>query len=53
MGNCGYYSTFIYMYAEITKPMYAPFVNFDWPRSASKLWSSLRQPLYHNLSYGL
>ena len=36
MGHCGYYRQFIYMYAAITKPMYALLVVFDWTDECEK-----------------
>ena len=30
MGHCGYYRRFIYMYAEIARPMYALLIVFEW-----------------------
>ena len=45
MGHCGYYRRFIYMYAEIAKPLYALLVKFIWTEECEESFQKLKQAL--------
>ena len=45
MGHCGYYCRFIYMYAEIARPLYALLVKFIWREECEESFEKLKQAL--------
>ena len=45
MGHCGYYRRFIYMYAEIARPLYALLVEFNWTDKCEDSFEKLKQAL--------
>ena len=45
MGHCGYYRRFIYMYAEVAKPLYALLVIFEWTLECENSFHKLKQAL--------
>ena len=45
MGHCGYYRRFIYMYAEIARPMYALLVVFEWTPECKISFEKLKKAL--------
>ena len=45
MGYCGYYCRFIYMYAEIARPLYALLVEFLWTEECKDSFEKLKQAL--------
>ena len=45
MGHCGYYRRFIYMYAEIARPLYALLVEFNWTEECKDSFEKLKQAL--------
>ena len=45
MGHCGYYRRFIYLYAEIAKPLYALLVVFEWTEDCEEAFGKLKQAL--------
>ena len=45
MGHCGYYRRFIYMYAEIARPLYALLVEFVWTDECEDSFEKLKQAL--------
>ena len=45
MGHCGYYRRFIYMYAEIARPLYALLVVFEWTPECGASFEKLKQAL--------
>ena len=42
MGHCGYYRRFIYMYADIVRPLYALLVVFEWTEECEKSFEKLK-----------
>ena len=45
MGHCGYYRRFIYMYAEIARPMHALLVVFEWTPECGISFEKLKKAL--------
>ena len=45
MGDCGYYHRFIYMYAEVAKPLYALLVKFISTEECKESFQKLKQAL--------
>ena len=45
MGHCGYYRRFIYMYAEVAKPLYALLIIFEWTEECEESSHKLKQAL--------
>ena len=45
MGHCGYYRRFIYMYAEIARPMYALLIVFEWTEDCENAFEKLKLAL--------
>ena len=45
MGHCGYYCRFIYMYAIITKPLYALLIVFEWTHECEEAFEKLKKAL--------
>ena len=45
MGHCGYYRRFIYMYADVAKPLYALLVVFEWTNECKKSFLKLKKAL--------
>ncbi|MCO5577322.1 hypothetical protein L7F22_031150 [Adiantum nelumboides] len=45
MGHCGYYRRFIYMYAEIARPLYGLLVNFEWTPDCTSSFEKLKKAL--------
>ena len=45
MGHCGYYRRFIYMYAEVAKPLYALHIIFEWTEECEESFHKLKQAL--------
>ena len=45
MGHCGYYRRFIYMYAEVAKPLYALLIIFEWTEECEESFHKLKQAL--------
>ena len=45
MGHCGYYRRFIYLYAEIARPMYALLVVFEWTEDCENAYEKLKLAL--------
>ena len=45
MGHCGYYRRFIYMYAEIAKPLYGLLIIFEWKEDCEESFQKLKQAL--------
>ena len=45
MGHCGYYRRFIYMYAEIAKPMYGLLIVFEWTEDCETSFQKLKTAL--------
>ena len=45
MGHCGYYRRFIYMYADIARPLYALLVVFEWTEECKQSFEKLKQDL--------
>ena len=42
MGHCGYYRRFIYMYAEVARPMYALLIVFEWTDACEQAYEKLK-----------
>ncbi len=45
MGHCGYYRRFIYMYADVAKPLYALLVVFEWTDECEESFLKLKKAL--------
>lgn len=45
MGHCGYYRRFIYMYADIARPLYALLVVFEWTDECELSFEKLKKAL--------
>lgn len=45
MGHCGYYRRFIFMYAEVAKPLYALLVEFEWTEECEESFLKLKKAL--------
>ena len=45
MGHCGYYRRFIYMYAEIARPLYALLIVFEWSDDCEQSFQKLKNAL--------
>ena len=45
MGHCGYYRRFIYMYADIARPLFALLVVFEWTDKCEVAYEKLKQAL--------
>ena len=45
MGHCGYYRRFIYMYADVARPLYALLVVFEWTEECEKSFQKLKNAL--------
>ena len=45
MGHCGYYRRFIFMYAEIAKPLYGLLVVFEWTEECEESYQLLKKAL--------
>ena len=45
MGHCGYYRRFIYMYAEVAKPLYALLIEFEWTEECEESFQKLKKAL--------
>ena len=45
MGHCGYYRRFIYMYAEIARPLYGLLVVFVWTEECEESFEKLKKAL--------
>ena len=45
MGHCGYYRTFIYMYAVIAKLLYALITEFNWTEQCEQSFNKLKECL--------
>ena len=49
MGHCGYYRRFIYMYAEVARPLYALLVVFEWRDECEQTFQKLKKALILSL----
>ena len=45
MGHCGYYRRFIYMYADVARPLYALLIVFEWTDECEESFQKLKQAL--------
>ena len=45
MGHCGYYRRFIYMYAEVARPLYALLIVFEWSEDCEQAFKKLMNAL--------
>ena len=42
MGHCGYYCRFIYMYADVARPLYALLIVFEWTKECEEDFQKLK-----------
>ena len=45
MGHCSYYRRFIYMYANVARPLYALLIVFEWTDECEEAFQKLKQAL--------
>ena len=45
MGHCGYYCRFIYMYADVARPLYALLIVFEWTDECEEAFQKLKNAL--------
>ena len=45
MEHCGYYRRFIYMYADVARPLYALLIVFEWTNECEEDFEKLKQAL--------
>ena len=45
MGHYGYYRRFIYMYANVARPLYALLIVFEWTNECKEAFQKLKQAL--------
>ena len=45
MGHCGYYRRFIYMYADVARPLYALLIVFEWSEECEVAFQKLKNAL--------
>ena len=45
MGHCGYYLRFIYMYADVARPLYAHSIVFEWTNKCEQAFQKLKNAL--------
>ena len=45
MGHCGYYRRFIYMYADVARPLYALLIVFEWTDECEESFQKLKHAL--------
>ena len=50
MGHCGYYRRFIYMYADVARPLYALLIVFEWADECEEAFQKLKNALILLLS---
>ena len=50
MGHCGYYRRFIYMYAEIARPLYGLLKTFEWNNKCENAYELLKNALIQHPS---